>query len=214
MPEPPLLFDLDGTLVDSLPDIAASVNHVRAAFALPALPLDAVRGMVGDGVSALLARALPGMPDALPRALALYRAHHAEQCTALVRPFPGVRAALAAWQARGFPMAVVTSKPAPFAERVLERVGLRGFFAAVVDGDAVQKRKPDPEPCLLALRLLGAAPGRGTMIGDGVQDLRAGKAAGLRTVAVLHGYGDPAELRAAGADEYWPAFPAVGTASR
>jgi phosphoglycolate phosphatase len=209
--EPPLLFDLDGTLVDSLPDIAASVNHVRTAHALPALPDHAVRVMVGDGLTRLLERALAeraagDMAIDMAAAKALYRAHHLEQCTRLVQVFPGVLAQLASYRARGWPMAVVTNKSAVFAQRMLDALRLSPFLPVVVDGESVGAQKPSPEPCLAALRELGAAPGRGTMIGDGVQDLRAGKAAGLRTVAVLYGYRDADSLRAEGADVYWRAF--------
>ena len=204
--EPPLLFDLDGTLVDSLPDIAASVNHVRAAFSLPNLPVADVRGMVGDGLTKLLQRALPsGNEDDLRRAKQIYRAHHLDQCIRLVRPFPGVIAHLQHFHALGWPMAVVTNKSAVFAARMLDVLGLRPYLPVLVDGESVAK-KPSPEPCQRALHELGATPGQGTMIGDGVQDLRAGKAAGLRTVAVLYGYRDARVLRAEGADQYWTAF--------
>jgi phosphoglycolate phosphatase len=207
MLEPPLLFDLDGTLVDSLPDIAASVNRVRAAFALPELPAVAVRGMVGDGLAKLLERALPGLDDEQLRAATqIYRAHHEQQCTRLVRPFANVVPRLQQWHAEGVPMAVVTNKPRRFAELILDALALRRYLPVLVDGDSLADRKPSPEPCRLALRELGSAPGRGTMIGDGVQDLRAGKAAGLRTTAALFGYRDAAALRAEGADQFWVAF--------
>lgn len=207
MLEPPLLFDLDGTLVDSLPDIAASVNHVRVAYGLAALPVAEVAGMVGDGQNRLLQRALPGIPAAEhARAEALYRGHHLEQCTHLVRPFEGVVAHLQRWHAQGVPMAVVTNKAGVFAGRILDTLGLRPYLPVLIDGDDENERKPSPTPCLRALRQLGAPAGRGTMIGDGLQDLRAGKAAGLRTLAVLFGYRDEAVLRAEGADGYWSAF--------
>ncbi len=213
MPVPPLLFDLDGTLVDSLPDIAASVDFVRAAYDLPALGSDGVRTMVGDGLSTLLARALPGLDDdARSRAEATYREHHFTQCTRLVRAFPGVHTHLTAWRASGWPLAVVTNKPREFALRVLAACGLDGFFDVVIGGDSTPARKPDPAPCRAALAALGAPTGtggRGTMIGDGVQDLRAGRAAGLRTIGALFGYRPAAELRAEGADAYWTAFGAA-----
>jgi phosphoglycolate phosphatase len=136
----------------------------------------------------------------------VYREHHREQCTRLVRPYPGVRDHLQRWRDAGWPMAVVTNKPGAFVDRVLEAAGLRGFFAAVVGGDALAARKPDPAPCRLALRALGSAAAGGTMIGDGVQDLRAGRAAGLRTIAALFGYRPAEEPRAERADAYWVAF--------
>ena len=207
MLEPPLLFDLDGTLVDSLPDIAATINAVRAAQGHPELPLAAVRGMVGDGLTKLLERALPGAtPEQMKAAKRAYREHHLAQCTRLVRPFAGVTDHLLTWQARGWPMAVVTNKSAVFAERILDHLDLRRFFPVLVDGESVPAKKPSPEPCRRALRELGVSGARGTMIGDGVQDLRAGKAAGLRTVGALFGYREPQVLRAEGADTFWSAF--------
>ncbi|MEZ5963034.1 MAG: HAD-IA family hydrolase [Planctomycetota bacterium] len=210
MLEPPLLFDLDGTLVDSLPDIAASVNHVRAANGLPRLDDGAVASMVGDGLNVLLRRALPGLgAEACADAAALYHDHHLEQCTRLVRPFPGVSSCLARWHADGTAMAVVTNKPLEFAGRILDALALRRYLSVVVAGDSTPTKKPHPGPCLHALDQLGARDAskrRGTMIGDSVQDLRAGKAAGLRTLAVLFGYRDEATLRAEGADAYWTSF--------
>ncbi len=207
MLEPPLLFDLDGTLVDSLPDIAATINHVRGAFTLGELALADIRGMVGDGLTKLLERTLPGADKLdLRRAKQLYRAHHLEQCVRLVRPFAGVLDHLARWHALGWPMAVVTSKSAVFADRIVDTFGLRPFLPVLIDGESVPEKKPSPEPCRRALHALGVPQGRGTMIGDSVQDLRAGKAAGLRTVAALFGYRDAAVLEAEGADAYWVAF--------
>lgn len=207
MLEPPLLFDLDGTLVDSLPDIAATVNAVRHAQGHDELTLDAVRGMVGDGLSKLLERALPGAtPEQMKAAKRVYREHHLQQCIRLVRPFPGVPEHLARWHDQGLAMAVVTNKSAVFAERILAHLDLRRYLPVLVDGESVPAKKPSPEPCLRALRELGVSPPRGTMIGDGVQDLRAGKAAGLRTIGALFGYRDPDVLRREGADGFWRSF--------
>lgn len=210
----PFLFDLDGTLADTLPDIAASCNHVRARFGLPPCATAVVRGFVGDGARTLLARALDGAlpadPAAAARALddafASYVAHHEAQCTVHARLYPGALAALQALHEGGHPLAVVTNKPARFAAPILRALGLERLLPVVVGGDTLPVRKPDPAPVLHALAQLGAEPLGATMIGDGVQDLRAGKAAGARTIACLYGYGDPAALRAEGADGYWAAF--------
>ncbi len=197
-----MLLDLDGTLVDSLADITASVDHVRAAYGLAPLGASRVRAMVGDGAARLLARALadlepvPPLEELWPR----YEAHHEEQCTRLVRPYPGVVDALHRWRRSGVRTAVVTNKPERFARRILEHLDLR--VDTVVGGDTLPERKPSPAPLLEALRRLGVAPGDAAMLGDGVQDLRAGKAAGVRTIAALWGFRSEAELRAEGADEY------------
>ena len=215
MTPPPFLFDLDGTLADSLPDIAASTNHVRAAHGLPALAETAVRSFVGDGARALLARALaevlpppgPAHERALDAAFAEYGEHHQVQCTALARLYPGAGEHLESLRARGHALAVVTNKPARFAVPLVAHLGIARLFGIVVGGDTLPQKKPDPAPLVHALRALGSAVGGpGTMVGDGVQDLRAGRAAGLRTIACLFGYGDPTRLRAERADSYWRAF--------
>lgn len=213
-PQPTFLFDLDGTLADTLADIAASADFVRAAHGLPPAGLRAVRTFVGDGARTLLRRALnealPADPAAqepfLDAAFATYAEHHREQCLRQVRLYPGVREFLSAQHARGARMAVVTNKPERFAVPIVRHLGLADLLPVVVGGDTLPVRKPDPAPLHLALQRLGAGVGDATMVGDGVQDLRAGKAAGLRTIACLFGFGDPAALRAEGADVFWSTF--------
>lgn len=210
----PFLFDLDGTLADTLPDIAASCNHVRMRFGLPPRPLADVRGFVGDGARALLRRALaealPPDPAAAERALddafAAYVLHHERQCTVHARLYPGALALLQGLRDQGHPLAVVTNKPTRFAAPILRALGVERLFPVVVGGDTLPQRKPDPAPIRHALAQLGAEPLGATMVGDGVQDLRAGKAAGVRTIGCLFGYGQPAALRAEGADGFWSAF--------
>jgi phosphoglycolate phosphatase len=209
------LFDLDGTLADTLPDIAASTNHVRAAFELPPLPAAAVRAFVGDGARSLLRQALeprlaPLAATArevqLDAAFATYVAHHEAQCTQLLRIYPGVRTHLEALCARGHALAVVTNKPERFATPIVRHLGLAEMLPVVVGGDTLPKKKPDPAPLRHALERLGADAHAATMVGDGLPDLRAGRAAGLRTIGCLYGYGDPEALRAHGADRFWRAF--------
>ena len=210
----PFLFDLDGTLVDTLPDIAVSTNHVRAQHGLPALPFDVVRTFVGHGAFALLRRALAEVLPAgagpterfLAGAYATYVEHHRAQCTVAAKPWPGVREHLETLRERGHGLAVVTNKPEQFVRPLLAHVGLAELLPVVVGGDTLPQKKPDPEPLRHALRALGGPTDAGTMVGDGVPDLVAGKAAGLRTIGCLFGYGDPAELREQGADRWWRAF--------
>ena len=208
---PAFLFDLDGTLADTLADIAASTNHVRAAFGLPAVDLATARTFVGDGARTLLRRALapvePSPSEAfLDRAFATYAAHHAVQCTVEARLFAGVREHLEHLAERGHPLAVVTNKPERFAVPVCEHLGLVPLLGAIVGGDTAPRRKPDPAPLRLALERLGAPAAGATMVGDGPQDVRAGKALGMTTIACLYGYHDPDALRAEGATVHWRAF--------
>lgn len=213
-PPPPFLFDLDGTLADTLADLAASANHVRGLHGLPPVPVATVRSFVGDGARTLLQRALDGaLPDAaaarqaaLDAAFAEYVAHHDRQCTVHARTFPGVREHLEALRAAGHPLAVVTNKPERFAVPIVDHLGLRDLLPVVVGGDTLPHRKPDPAPLHHALRRLGAEATGGSMVGDGLQDLRAARAAGLRAIGCLFGYGDPAALLAERADGYWRAF--------
>jgi phosphoglycolate phosphatase len=209
----PFLFDLDGTLCDTLADIAASANHVRSIWGLPPLLPAAIRAFVGDGARMLLRRALHDLPDLPPEAsrfwdeaFARYASHHERQCTVHVRNYPGVQAHLQQLQEQGHPLAVVTNKPERFARAILVHTGLAPLLPVVIGGDTLPLRKPDPAPLWLALERLGRNGPPGTMVGDGENDLRAGKAAGLRTIAVLYGYRPEAVLRSLGADAYWTRF--------
>lgn len=215
-PGTPLLIDLDGTLVDSLEDIRASLNHARALAGLEPAASDQVRDWIGDGAALLLDRGLrpaldradsPWTPDAIRAAFVV---HHREQCTATVTPYPGVAAALDRWREDGHPLAVVTNKPEELARRVLAHVGLAEHFDAVVGGDSASDRKPSPAPLAWALEQLAAAgkdiDPRPWMIGDGIPDVRAGRAFGAFTVAVTYGYRSPAELAREGPDAWWPQF--------
>jgi phosphoglycolate phosphatase len=192
-PRPPrdaLVFDLDGTLVDSVPDLQAALNGMLRELGRPLLSAAAVRGMVGDGVAALVARALAATGgDALQAAplarfLELYEAAPA----ARTRPYPGVPKTLQALHRGGCRLAVCTNKPQRLTEAVLEALGLAACFDAVLGGDALPVRKPDPGHVRGALAALGAAPERGVMIGDGENDAAAGRAAGLPVVLMPYGY--------------------------
>ena len=213
----PFLFDLDGTLCDTLADIAASANHVRCSYGLGPLPPAAIQEFVGDGARVLLRRALHGLPE-LPQpdsrfwdeAFARYARHHERQCTVHVRAYPGVAEHLQQFQQHGHPLAVVTNKPERFARAILLHTGLDRFLPVVVGGDTLPQRKPDPAPLRFALQQLHRAGPPGTMVGDGENDLRAGHAAGLRTIAVLYGYRPEAVLRQIGADAYWHRFGGSG----
>lgn len=203
-----MLLDLDGTLIDSLADIAASANHVRAAYHLPPLPIERIRGMVGDGAAKLIERALAdaGRPVVAADVWPIYDAHHTEQCTRLVVAYPGVVAKLREWADDRRPVAVVTNKPERFAVRILEHLGILPLVGTVVGGDTAGAHKPSPLPLRTALERLGVGPERAWMAGDGLQDLRAGRAAGVRTVAALYGFAAPDALRAERADVYWTTF--------
>jgi phosphoglycolate phosphatase len=193
-----LLFDLDGTLIDSLADITTSVNSVRARFDLPPLAESDVRAAVGDGLPKLLERTVP---VAAPGLRELYSAHHEAHCLDRTRVYPGVREGLERWRGRAA-LAVVSNKPQAFCERVLEGLGIRDAFAAVLGGDTPAGRKPEPGPIEHLLHQLGAPPWSALTIGDSPGDLRAGRAAGTATAAVGWGYRSR-ELLLAEQPDHW-----------
>ncbi len=205
-----VLFDLDGTLVDSTADLAAAVNHARAAAGFPPLPVAAIRAMIGDGMPALLARAVPE-PALVARAIDAFRPYYAAHLLDATKVYDGVEDALAALAAAGVALAVVTNKPGRFSREILDRLGLARYFAApgaIVGGDGPSGKKPEPGPFRAALAALGLpAAGPALVVGDGRNDVLGARAAGLPVCGVAWGIGDPAEIRALGPD-YWVERPA------
>ncbi|HVH74641.1 MAG TPA: phosphoglycolate phosphatase [Stellaceae bacterium] len=196
-----LVFDLDGTLVDSVPDLAAALNEVLRERERPPLSAAEVTRMVGDGVPALVARALAArnieeaeLARLLPRFLEIYEANAAR----LTRPYPGVRDTLAELRRAGYATAIATNKPQRASEAVLEELALAQFFDAVAGGDRFPVRKPDPGHLLGLLALLGGRVGRAAMIGDNENDAAAARGARLPVVLMRYGYArvDPATLGA------------------
>lgn len=179
-----LVFDLDGTLVDSREDIASACNAALAALGLAPLPFEAIMPMVGDGSRMLVVRALAasGVPDDERRvqaALDAFHVYYAAHPCDRTKLLPGAHRALGL----GLPNALVTNKLRDVAEAVLARLGIRSAFAAVVGGGD-GPLKPEPDGVLAVLRAMGAVPERAWMIGDGPQDVEAGRRAGCTTIAV------------------------------
>lgn len=184
-----LLLDLDGTLVDSAPDLAASLNRVIAPPGQPFTP-EEIWPMIGDGAGvlarrAMAARGIPEDPELALRFTQDYGAHAAE----LTRPYPGVAEGLRALDAAGWRLAVCTNKPVTAADALLEALGLRALLAAVGGGDSFPVRKPDPGHMLGTLRLAGGAPGEAVAVGDHRNDVLAARGAGLPCIFALWGYG-------------------------
>jgi phosphoglycolate phosphatase len=185
-----LVLDLDGTLTDSLPDIAAALNRSLARHGQSPLAVEQVRPMVGDGVGALFergyaARGLVPSPEDMALGLADYTAHSTER-TLL---YPGAMAAMRALSEAGWRLAVCTNKPEAPARLLLDHVGLTPLLAAVGAGDSFPVRKPDPDHIRLTLAAAGGDPARSVMIGDHHNDVAAGLGAGLPTIFAAWGYG-------------------------
>jgi len=186
-----VLFDLDGTLVDSRADLALGVNLTREEMGYPPLEADQVAAYVGEGVHKLLRRSLPECPGRLEEALVINRRHYAGHLLDHTRLYPGVPQALDAILGLGFRLAVVTNKPREFTLPILEGLGLAARFTAVVAGGDCPSLKPDPQPLLLALERCGCPAATSWIAGDHVTDLEAGRRAGLRRCHCRYGFGDP-----------------------
>ncbi len=186
-----VIFDLDGTLIDSRADLALAVNLTRADLGLAPLPQDQVVGYVGEGVRKLLARALPECPERLDQALAINQRHYQAHLLDRTCLYPGVRPALEALAGRGLRLMVVTNKPRDFTDRILEGLGIAPLLAAVVGGGDCPQLKPDPAPLYLALGRAGCSAQGSWIAGDHFTDLEAGRRAGLKRCYCRYGFGAP-----------------------
>ena len=184
-----LVFDLDGTLVDSKEDLANAVNVALESFDLPPLPHPVIYSYVGDGASALILRALPPeMADLLPQVLDRFLAYYRRHLLDTTRPYPGVVGALREW-AGIYRMAVLTNKGVDMTREILSGLSLDGHFFEVRGGDSFGTKKPDPEGLLHILREAGVEAQEAIMIGDSRNDVQAGRAAGAVTCGVTYGLG-------------------------
>jgi phosphoglycolate phosphatase len=197
-----VLFDLDGTLLDTLADLAGAMNCVLRQRGLPEHPLDAYKRFIGDGVANLVGRVLPpGCDDPALRAecVAAMRAEYARRWDQQTRPYPGVPELLDALSARGLPLAVLSNKPDEFTQLCVARLLLRWRFQTVLGERPGVPRKPDPSGALEIARAFELAPERVLYLGDTGTDMQTAVAAGMWPVGALWGFRDAAELRAHGA---------------
>jgi len=199
-------FDLDGTLLDTVHDLAAAVNQLLGELGLSPLPVDAVRAMVGKGVADLLAKALTRARGAPPRdgevadLLPRYGQGYAAILGRQTQLFPGVVAGLDRMREAGFALAVVTNKATRFVQPHLVHAGIADYCAAVVGGDDAGAKKPDAAPLLLAAARLGVTPPRMLMVGDSVNDVAAARAAGSPVLVVPYGYNEGSPVQTLTAD--------------
>jgi phosphoglycolate phosphatase len=188
-----VVFDLDGTLIDSAGDLTDAVNRLLAEESRPPLGLAAVKGMIGDGARRLVERALaasgPEAPDAaLDGLTARFLGHYEGHGAVLTRPYPGVPETLAALKAAGRRLGVCTNKPGGPTREILAELGLAPFFDAVMGGDETPARKPDPIHLLAVAAALGAGAASAVLVGDNENDAAAARAAGMPLILVAYGY--------------------------
>jgi len=201
-----ILIDLDGTMVDSVPDLAFCVDRMMERLGRAPWGEDRVRDWVGNGVERLVRRALTGELDGEPedseyeRAYPLFLELYADNTAERSRLYAGVREGLETLRAAGYPLGCVTNKAAQFTEPLLSQLGVRDFFRLVVSGDRLPEKKPHPEPLLFAARHFGVAPEDALMVGDSISDVKAARAAGFAIVCVSYGYNHGRDIREARPD--------------
>jgi len=201
-----VLIDLDGTLVDSVPDLAHSVDLTMQRLGLPPRGEAAVRSWVGNGVERLVKRALLGAIDGEPDAALFAQAHaifleiYRDNVCTYSKLFDGVGEGLAYLQSLGLKLGCVTNKPAAFTEPLLRQLGLYDRFGIVVSGDTLAQKKPHPAPLLHAAAHFGVAPSACLLIGDSIHDVQAARAAGFRVVCVSYGYNHGLDIHEARPD--------------
>jgi phosphoglycolate phosphatase len=201
-----ILIDVDGTLVDSVPDLAFCVDAMMERLGRPSRGEAAVRDWVGNGVERLVRRALIGQLDgepdeadldeALPIFLELYRKNTSGRSFL----YPGIREGLDYLQGAGYPLGCVTNKAAQFTEPLLRDLGVRDYFDIVVSGDTLPRKKPDPLPLLHAAEHFGVPPRDALMVGDSVSDVQAARAAGFGIVCMSYGYNHGVDIHTAEPD--------------
>jgi phosphoglycolate phosphatase len=184
-----LIFDLDGTLIDSKRDLADSVNATRAWKGLGPLEDEIVSSYVGSGAPVLIRRALPDSSDAeLEQALRYFLDYYREHMLDATTLYPGVREALDRLHGAGIPMAILTNKPVGFSERLVQRIGLGTHFFRIYGGNSFEEKKPHPKGIELLVAEIGAGRERTVMIGDSSVDVRTARNAGVKACGVSWGF--------------------------
>lgn len=196
-----VMIDLDGTLIDSAPDLAASANRMLEALGMPTHETEQVAQWIGNGVSRLVKRALTGEMNAEPdpelyeRGYKVFLEAYGELVSDQSRPYPGVVEGLKKLQAAGFQLACITNKAEAFTVPLLKDLNLYKYFKIVISGDTLAKKKPDPLPLLHACEYFGITPDHGVLIGDSINDTQAARNAGMPVLLVPYGYNRGQDVR-------------------
>ncbi len=208
-----IIFDLDGTLIDSRVDITNSVNVALRDIGLPPKTTEQIVGMIGNGTRALVQRAVGHDPDRFRRAFAVFTKDYGLHLLDHTTLYPGVRETIDHFAGRK-KMAVMSNKRQRFCDAILEGLGLTHRFEVIQGGDTATAKKPDPAPLLHICERLGIDPTRTAMVGDSTVDVTAGEKAGMYTVGILEGF-TPAEImRGSGADLLVPTVASLRTGSK
>jgi len=203
-----LIFDLDGTLIDSLPDLTDATNQMRQNFRLAPLSQEEVRRLVGQGARSLVARALPSAtPAQVEEGLEIFLNYNLAHIADKTRPYPGVAETLKVLADKGIPLCVLSNKNVALCREVLSNLGMAQYLPAVFGADSFPFRKPSPEPVLALLSEFKVATRECVLVGDSINDMAAGEGAGVVTVGCSYGYGDNSEL--ASADYLVEDFPSL-----
>ncbi|WP_064705180.1 HAD family hydrolase [Rhizobium bangladeshense] len=194
-PAPLVVFDLDGTLLDTHTDLVESLNHTIAALGLEPVTYDDLTHLVGQGARVMIERAcrLRGHPlsaDTLPPLVERFVAHYAGNMPGHTQPYPGLIAAMDLLKSGGYSLAVCTNKMESLARGLLEKLGLTGYFDAITGGDTFEYRKPDARHLTSTIERAGGDVSRTVMVGDSINDIAVAKNAGVPSIAVPFGYSD------------------------
>jgi len=195
-----VMIDLDGTLINTAPDLADCVNIMLERMGRDPWPLDKVSGWIGNGVSRLVKRALTDSMDGEPdsddyeKGYALFLEAYGENVSAKSRPYDGVVAGLEKLKDMGFRLACVTNKAESFTLPLLADLELDEYFELVVSGDSLPRKKPDPLPLTHACEYFGITPDQGILVGDSANDVKAAIAAGMPVICVNYGYNQGVDL--------------------
>ncbi len=191
-----IIFDLDGTLVDSAPDITNALNYASGPYGFEQLTVERTTSLVGEGVTRLIEKLVgqkaEGLKDVV---LKRFLEYYSEHLTDFTVPYPGVRETLK--MLGEYRKAVLSNKREDLSRGLLENLGLSGYFDIIWGSDSVSEKKPSPAPVLEMLKKISCGADEAVMVGDSNYDIEAGRAAGVRTVAVSYGYRDISLLREA-----------------
>ena len=213
-----LIFDFDGTLIDSVPDLADATNAMLTTLGKETYPIETIRNWIGNGSRLLVERALVGKVEVLENELTVEEADHAEQVFfeayknlsgSKTVAYPDVDSGLKKLKDAGYTLALVTNKPIRFVPKILQSFGWQDLFSEVLGGDSLSTKKPDPAPLLHVCEALNVAPEQAVMIGDSRNDILAGQNANMDTLGLSYGYNYGQDIRELNPTEAFDSFQAL-----